>query len=168
MTAYYFSHRIPVSFSAQDVLLWMWVRALTWKKHVAAKATPPYAEVGSGEHHEIHWVVQVWGKWLLCPLQLQSLVPRFPESKTHLMHPSCIGVSCLVQIAHAGSLSGCTDRHWTLLIKTDQQLGAGSGLDTEENKTPQNTDYLFTEYLRATRTLMEKRSFRKWTYNKAN
>lgn len=43
---YYFSYRMPASFRAHNVLLWMQVKVLTWKRYELAEATSSSAEAG--------------------------------------------------------------------------------------------------------------------------
>lgn len=112
MIAYYFSHRMPASFSAQDA-------ALDVSQGSDMGSTPPFAEVGislASDHAEMHWVVQMWGKWLLWLLQLQSLVPHFPQ--TDLMHTGCVGVLSALNDSHRPSVSvqAGTEQYWSELI----------------------------------------------------
>lgn len=63
---YYFSHRMPASFSAHNVLLRMQVKVLTWKRYELAEDTSFSAEVGRclvSNPREIRWETQVWGMW---------------------------------------------------------------------------------------------------------
>lgn len=137
----------------------MWVKALTWRRYVAAKATSSFTEAGGclvGDHSETHWVAQVWGKWLLWLLQLQSLVPHFPQSETHLTQPTCVRVSCLVYVTHAKlSVSVHSfDQKWSVIKGWAQSW-------TQERKIQWNTEYLLNEQIHAPRTLVELQKLEK-------